>query len=158
MLPATNFSFNRLANVDPGFEPRHLLSMRITLPVSRYPHESAQRRFYDDVLRRVKALGPVVSADVVNLLPMGVDDRGSTFNIIGDPPLPAGRYYGAQWRVVSSGYFQTMQMPVKQGRSFSEEDQGSPPVIIINEALARRYFGTNDPLRRQLTTGGAPEP
>ena len=151
-------NFNRLANVDPGFEPRNLLSMRITLPVSRYPDESARRRFYDEMLRRVKALGPVVSADVVNLLPMGIDDRGSGFNIIGDPPLPAGRYYGAQWRVVSSGYFQTMQIPVKRGRSFSEEDQGSPPVIIINEVLARRYFGTNDPLRRQLTTGGAPEP
>jgi putative ABC transport system permease protein len=150
-------NFNRLTKVDPGFEPRNLLAMRISLPKARYADETTQRRFFDEVLRRVKALGPVESADVANLLPMGIDERGNSFEIIGDP-LPKGRYRVAQWRVVSHDYFQTMKIPLKQGRWFKEQDQGSPPVIIINEALARQYFGTNDPLRRQLATAGTPEP
>jgi putative ABC transport system permease protein len=151
-------NFIRLTKVDPGFEPRKLLSMRISLPASRYADQTAQRRFYAEVLRRVEALGPVESAAVVNMLPLDTDNVMNTFHIVGGPPLPAGSYRVAEWRVVSAGYFQTMRIPLREGRWFTEQDQGRLPVVIINEAFTRQYFGAEDPLRRQLITMGAPEP
>lgn len=151
-------NFNRLTKVDPGFDPRNLLSMRIKLPVSRYADQAAQRRFFAEMLRRVQTLGAVESAAVVNLLAMDADDAFNSFNIVDAPPLPDGRDRIAQWRVVSAGYFKTMRIPLREGRWFTEQDQGKLPVIIINEACARQYFGADDPLRRQLTTAGAREP
>jgi len=151
-------NFNRLAHADPGFEPRNLLSMRIKLPASRYADVDAQRRFHTEMLRRVEALGPVESAAVVNVLTMDTDNAMNTFTIVGAPPLPAGTYQVAEWRVVSPSYFQTMRIPLRRGRWFADQDQGKPPVIIINEAFARQYFGTDDPLWRELTTVGAREP
>jgi len=151
-------NFSRLANVDPGFEPRNLLSMRIKLPVSRYADHTAQRRFYAEVLRRVEALGPVESAAVVNMLAMDTDNTMNSFTIVGAPPLPAGTYQVAEWRLISPAYFQTMRIPLRRGRWFTEQDDGKLPVVLINEAFARQYFGANDPLRHQLTTVGAPEP
>jgi putative ABC transport system permease protein len=150
--------FNRLTHVDPGFEPRNLLSMRIKLPASRYGDPAAQQRFYAEMLKRVEALGPVESAALVNVLTMDTDNVMNTFTIVGAPPLPAGTYQVAEWRSVSPGYFQTMRIPLRRGRWFTEQDQGKPPVVIINEAFARQYFGSEDPLRRQLTTVGAREP
>ena len=151
-------NFSRLAHADPGFEPRNLLSMRIKLPASRYADEAAQRRFHTEMLRRVEALSPVESAALVNVLTMDTDNVMNTFTIVGAPPLPAGTYQVAEWRVVSPGYFQTMRIPLREGRWFTEQDQGKPPVIIINEAFARQYFGDDDPLRHRLTTAGAPQP
>jgi len=150
--------FNRLTNVDPGFEPRNLLSMRISLPASRYADETAQRRFFAEMLRCVEALGPVQAAAVVNVLTMDTDNEMDSFSIVGAPPLPAGTYQVAEWRVVSPGYFQTMRIPLRRGRGFTEQDQGEPPVVIINEAFARQYFGDDEPLRHRLTTVGAREP
>jgi len=151
-------NFNRLTHVDPGFEPRNLLSMRIKLSASRYSNQTAQQRFYAEVLKRVEALGPVESAAIVNMLTMDTDNAMNTFTIVGAPPLPAGTYQVAEWRVVSPGYFQTMRIPLRRGRWFTEQDQGKQPVVIINEAFVRQYFGSDDPLRRQLTTIGAREP
>ena len=151
-------NFNRLAHVDPGFEPRNLLSMRISLPASRYANETAQRRFHAEMLRRVEALGSVEAAAVVNVLTMDADNVMNSFTIVGAPPLPAGTYQVAEWRVVSPGYFQTMRIPLRQGRWFTEQDQGKPPVVIINEAFARQYFGDDEPLRHRLATVGAREP
>ncbi len=151
-------NFNRLTKVDPGFEPRNLLSMRVNLPGSRYADQTAQRRFYAEMLTRVEALGPVRSAAVVNLLSMDTDNAMNTFSIVGAPPLQDGSCRLAEWRIVSPGYFQTMRLPLRQGRWLTEQDQGRLPVAIINEAFARQYFGAGDPLRRQLTTFGAREP
>ena len=150
--------FNRLTHVDPGFEPRNLLSMRIKLPASRYADAAAQQRFFAEMLKRVEALGPVESAAVVNMLTMDTDNEENTFTIVGAPPLPAGTYQVAEWRAISPGYFQTMHIPLRQGRWFTERDEGKPPVVIVNEAFARKYFGTDDPLRRQLITRRDGEP
>jgi len=89
---------------------------------SRYRGRKRATPLLYEMLRRVKALGRCLRRRRQSTA-HGVDDRGSSFNIIGDPPLPAGATT-RQWRVVSSGYFQTMQMPVKRGRSFNEQDQG----------------------------------
>jgi len=106
----------------------------------------------------VEALSPVESASLVNVLTMDTDNVMNTFTIVGAPPLPAGTYQVAEWRVVSPGYFQTMRIPLRRGRWFTEQDQGKQPVVIINDAFARQYFGADDPLRRELTTVGAREP
>ncbi len=151
-------NFNRLAHADPGFEPRNLLSMRIKLPASRYADENARRRFHTEMLRRVESLSSVESAALVNVLTMDTDNEENTFRIAGAPPLPAGTYQVAEWRVVSPGYFQTMHIPLRRGRWFTEQDEDKPPIIIINEAFARQYFGDADPLHHRLTTAGAPQP
>jgi hypothetical protein len=104
------------------------------------------------------ALGGSRVQIVRQLLNMDTDNEENTFTIVGAPPLPAGTYQVAEWRAISPGYFQTMHIPLRQGRWFTERDEGKPPVVIINEAFARKYFGTDDPLRRQLTTRRVREP
>jgi len=151
-------NFNRLSRTDPGFEPRNLLSMRVGLPGSRYPDTGTQRRFYTEILRQVEALGPVESAAVVSLVPMGRDNCGNSFRIVGEPPLPDGRYQIAEWRIVSAGYFETMRIPLRRGRLFNDRDQGRPSLIIVNEAFARKYLGAGDPLLRQIVTAGSGGP
>jgi putative ABC transport system permease protein len=152
-------SFLRLRQVDPGFVPEHLLTARVELSPVRYQANDVKRRFYEDLLTRVRALPGVRSAATARALPMtGRLEIGDwSFVLEGQaasPPLPTD-WHPADWQTVSPGYFATMGIPVLQGRDFAETDRiGTPGAMIVNRTLARQVWPNGDALGHRVLLGG----
>jgi putative ABC transport system permease protein len=144
-------SFLRLQHVDRGFNTDNILTMVIRLP-DRYREDPQVINFFHQTLERVRQLPTVRSAGMVNFLPLYGGMGSSTgFKILGQPEPPPGEEPGTDVRVVDGGYFGTMGIPLLRGRNFSETEQTQPKrVILINEALARKYFPNQDPLGQRL--------
>ena len=146
-------SFALLRNINPGFNPENVATMRIALPAARYTDGRQQAEFFRALTERVGALPGVESSAAVLSLPLG----GSNFSvgrsfIPEGRPLAAGESINTAYLVTTPGYFRTMQIPLRQGRDFTERDTAdSTKVVIINETLARRYFAGQDPIGRRIT-------
>jgi putative ABC transport system permease protein len=139
-------SFRRLQQVDAGFEPRQLLSFKVSAP-----DEQARDRFYDELLGRVRALPGVTSASAINHLPIEGDVWAYSYVVGGQPAPRAGEEPTAIYRAMRPGYLATMRIPLLRGRDFSESDRpGTPPVVIVNQALARAAFAGREPLGQRL--------
>jgi putative ABC transport system permease protein len=145
-------SFIRLQQVDRGFSTDNILTMVIRLPEARYPEDAQLVTFFNQALERLRQLPNVRSAGMVNFLPLYGGLGSSTgFKIEGQPEPPPGQGPGADVRVVDAGYFQTMGIPLLRGRHFSDAELKEPrKVILINDALARKYFPNEDPIGRRL--------
>jgi len=141
-----------------GFDPRHALTLRATLPPSRYANERQIVAFHRQAQERLSALPGVESASSTSFLP-GSDAWNSTeFQIEGQPAPPPGQERISSYQQVGADYFRTVRIPVIKGREFSADDvEGAPRVAVISETLARRYFPNEDPLGRRVKVG-APEP
>jgi putative ABC transport system permease protein len=144
-------SFVRLANVDPGFDPRYVLTFETTLPESKYGTPPALSTFYREVLERLQALPGVEAAANVTNLPteFGPD---FPFNIEGRAESNANQEAGdSQYRVISPGYFRVMRIPLLRGRYFNEADtEASPGVVIINATMARQSWPHQDPVGQTI--------
>ncbi|MDQ3804728.1 MAG: ABC transporter permease [Acidobacteriota bacterium] len=148
-------SFWRLQHVNPGFEPEGLLTLQVSLPPVRYPEARQRAAFFQDVLRRVGALPGVESAGAVNNLPLGGGSMNGDFLIEGGPPSPRGQEPLCEKYIVSAGYFDTMGIPLRRGRVFTERDApGQPAVVIVNEKMAERFWPGEDPLGRRMSWDG----
>ncbi len=141
-------SFLRLMNVDPGFRPHGLLTMRVSLPPSRNAVE-----WFHSVEPRVRALPGVESVAVANALPLMADHANtSRFSVPGSPLINPDALPAAQIRGVSPDYFRTMRIPLRSGRAFTERDW-SGDAVIINETMARRFWPGRDPVGLKFITG-----
>lgn len=145
-------SFLRLRNVDPGFSARKVLVVPVSLPISRYPGEEWQRTvaFYDRLIERLASYPGVeaVSAAYQHPLAGGWE---TAFNLPGVFERPRGEQPEARIRPVEVGYFETVGIPLKQGRRFMPTDgAGAPGVVIINEAFARAFFPDRSPIGHVL--------
>jgi putative ABC transport system permease protein len=125
--------------------------MMLSLPRSKYKEPRSQAAFFQQALERIKSLPGVQSVGAINDLPLGGDRDSSPFTIEGQPaPLP-GQQINIEWRLVSPDYFKAMSVPLLRGRAFTEEDKSdAPPVVIINEAAARRFFADEDPIGKRV--------
>src|SRR5262245_55263025 len=144
-------SFMRLQRVDAGFNPGNVLTFNLQLPFSSYRDWRQVSELYSALIARLKSLPGAQSADAAGFLPL---EGGwpTKFLIQGRPPVQ-GEEPVAQHRPVSEGYFQTMGIPLLGGRRFDERDQpDAPGVVIVNEALRRRYFPNEDPVGKRITT------
>ncbi|HYV83180.1 MAG TPA: ABC transporter permease [Pyrinomonadaceae bacterium] len=143
-------SFVRLQQVDPGFEPANVISMNIALPTSKYRGPQVNN-FYDQLFERVKNLPGVKSVAGINPLPLSNSNVSYRFVVEGAPFVPLADRPYAGVRVVTPGYFQTMNIRQLKGRAFTEQDrENTPYVTVINEALASRYWPNQDPLGKRL--------
>ena len=153
-------SFARLRNVNPGFRPDRLLTAQISLPQSKY-HENFQvAGFYQQLLERLQALPEIQSAAVVSRLPLSGGGRGGDpFSIEGRPYDASGKVpQVAVYQVVSPAYFRTMQIPLVAGRAIEDRDSdGSLPVAVISQTMARGFWPDQDPLGKRIVMG-APRP
>jgi putative ABC transport system permease protein len=96
----------------------------------------------------------VRGAAAVSPLPLGGSYHTLSFAILGRPPLPPGERQSANWRTVSAGYFRTLGIPLLAGRDLTERDrEGAPPVLLVNQTMARRYFPHEDPLGKRVKIG-----
>jgi putative ABC transport system permease protein len=142
----------RLQQVDPGFDPDSLLTMQLALPRARYPEDEQRAQFFERMLERVAALPGVKAAAVTSEAPFVGANSASSFQIVGRPPLPRGQTLDANRRTVSADYFQTMGMRLAQGRNFDRRDTAQAPrVVVINEAMARKFWPGEDPLGQRIT-------
>jgi len=133
-------SFARLGSVPSGVRSEHLLTARLGLPGNTYPNSEKVIAFFDQFLTRLRALPGVESASMIAPLPLSGTNYGSWVDIE-EKPLPQGQRPTEPSRLIATDYFQTMGIPVREGRTFDERDRyDSTPVIIVNERFAARYF------------------
>jgi putative ABC transport system permease protein len=151
-------SFLYLQRVDPGFDPRHALTMRVAVPASKYPTGQRRVAFYQELLQRVEALPGVRSAGVVTWLPLSGQHLPVRLAIEGRPAPRAGEELSIDYRVISPDYFRAIGASLLRGRELAERDDGQAPVaVIINEALANRFWPNEDPLgKRAVVEIGQP--
>ena len=142
-------SFAELMRVSPGFEPHNLLAVQIYLPQAKYKTAVDRTRFYKEAVHRIAALPGVQSAAGVSALPMypvGID-FALPFTIEGKAPPANGEEPRADIRMATPGYFETMKIALRNGRTIDERDlPGLPGAMVINETMARRYFDGQDPI------------
>ena len=145
-------SFIRLQQVDRGFDTQNVISMVVRLPFARYREDAQLVAFFNQAMERLQRLPGVRSAGMVNFLPLyGGLGSSTAFKIMGRPEPPPGQEPGTDVRVVDAGYFQTMGIPLLRGRNFSDAElREAKRVILINEALARKYFPNEEPIGQRL--------
>jgi len=152
-------SFLRLRNVDPGFRADNLLTMRVVLPDAKY--ETMERRsvFYTDLINRVQSLAGVRSAAVTTNLPLYRQGNSIGIGIEGRPAPPPGQELIVVTRIVSPGYFDTMSIPLLQGRQLTEQDaKTTPRAVVISETMARRYWPGEDAVGKRISLGRIRKP
>jgi putative ABC transport system permease protein len=143
----------RLTHVDPGFAAERVLTANVPVPLSRYP-EGTQIDFYARLYARVSRLAGVRSVGATNILPLsgGYSCDGIQ---IDERPLPDGQNPCAEVRSVSPGYFAAMSIPLVAGRLFDERDtKDSPRVVLINQAMADRFWPGENPIGKRMTYSG----
>jgi predicted permease len=146
-------SFVALIHADPGFRPQNVVVADAVLMKDRYPDAASMIRYYRDTVAAVRALPGVDSAGVVTHLPFGGNNWGNSYEVEGQPAA-RGVQYNAQIRPVSPGYFATLQIPLKQGRDFTEQDnETAPGVAIVNEVFVQRFWPNESPLGKRIRYG-----
>ena len=144
-------SFARLERVNPGFDYHRALAVRLALPPAKYSDGEVAKQFYDQLASRLQSLPGVSSLGAISALPMSGLTARTEFLISGKPPALPSDVPGAQHRWVTPGYFGAMHTPLLRGRDFTEHDnRESAGVVVIDEALARRFFADSDPIGTHL--------
>jgi putative ABC transport system permease protein len=147
-------SFALLQGVDPGFNPKNVLTVDIGLPKANYLEPQKIVAFYAELLDRVKTLPGVQSVGAISNLPLAGGGTDVSFAIEGRPQPEPGQAPVAWYDSVTSDYFRTMGMRLLKGREFTERDnENAPKVVVISETMADRYFPGEDPLGKRLQFG-----
>ena len=144
-------TFWKLRSVQPGFNPDHLLTMRVELPETRYKEVEKQTRFRQQTLDSINAL-PGVEAAMVSELPLTGEELDHEFLVENRPPITPGDEPSVQTRSIMGNYFHVMQIPLRAGRDFNGSDfqEHSPLVAIANDALVRQFFPNEDPIGKRV--------
>jgi putative ABC transport system permease protein len=146
-------SFWALMHVAPGFRSENILTARLAVPRSRYPDNRRIAALEGEVLENLHGRPGVQSAGFATYVPLSGLDNGWGFLIEGRPPLP-GMGNMARYRPVSAGYFETIGIRLLRGRSFTSADTAEAPwVVVINDSMAREYWGGQNPIGTRLQFG-----
>jgi predicted permease len=145
-------TFIAIRQVNPGFDARNVLTMRMSLTGPQFEKSAGVTRLVHEGLRRIRALPGVEVAGTTCCVPLE-GGFGLPFQIPGRPEGPTSKG-GAGWTMVSAGYFETFKIPVLRGRTYKEQDDSGPPVVIINQALAKQFWPKGDPLNDRIIIGG----
>jgi len=154
-------SFDRLLRIDPGFDVKNLLTVDVSLPASRYQDNPRVTAFYDQLLERVRALPGVVSAAATIGAPLTGAYGDTMFQIEGRPdnngvvdqsiPPDRSAYGHFYYWQVTPDFFRTMGIALRQGRSLQPSDgANAPPVVVINETMARSFWPNESPLGKRI--------
>jgi predicted permease len=153
-------TFLALRGVNPGFDPHNILTLQMSLTGDRYQKTSGVAQLTRDGRARLNAISGVEKAASTCCLPLE-GGFGLPFTVVGRKPSGKNGDLGedAGWMSISPGYFEVFKIPIVRGREFSESDTGSAPgVVIINQALADKYFPKENPVGQQIVIGKAVGP
>ena len=148
-------SFARARAENPNFDPQNLVSFRVNLPAAAYTDPDRIKLTHEQIVQRLREIPGVMSASATSDLPMQ-GDWMIVFTPEGPPPsqLPV-----AMNSLVLPGFFEAMRIPLRAGRVFTDNDtKGTPGVVVINETMARKYYGNSNPVGRQFKWGSADSP
>jgi putative ABC transport system permease protein len=149
-------SFVRLTFTNPGVDASDVLTFNLSLPTKKYATPERIRDFYDALLTNLRALPGVKDAGAVSILPLSGDQNSSSFTIRGAPVAPQDQP-SAELRVASRDYFRTIGIPLLHGRQFETGDRmGSPPVVLVSESMARKFWPNGDAIGHFITMGVRP--
>lgn len=147
-------SFARLQNVNPGFNPRNALTFEISLPKMQYADDASIVRFNNEAQRRIAALPGVQAAGFSTILPLAGTNSDSSFAIEGRPSDKNSPSPDEELREVSPDYFRALGTPLIRGRFFTDADNAdAPPVIIVNQAFAKKFWPNEDALGKRIVMG-----
>ena len=145
-------SFWKLQNVDPGFDTSNALTMSVVLTPIRYSEPHQQLAFIDRAIEQIRAVPGVVSVGATTTVPLAGGGSTQPFSIEGRPTGAIAEQPMAQTRYISPDYFRAIGIPLRQGRFFGDQDRdNSVPVIIISDAMARRFWPGENPIGKRLT-------
>jgi predicted permease len=149
-------SFVRLLRVQPGFDPRGLVAVQVSLPVARYGNDTVIAAYWARALPLVRDVSGVLDAGLVEIVPPRESDINlNNFALTDRPELPSGAQPVAPWISATSEYFRTLRVPLLQGRLFTPADSASvPDVIVVSRTWANRYYPDGSAVGRQLREGG----
>ncbi|HKO98656.1 MAG TPA: ABC transporter permease [Pyrinomonadaceae bacterium] len=152
-------SFLRLQDVNPGFNSENLITLEMQLPEGKYADKERQAIFQQQLVQRVAQVPGVQSVGTVDNLPFSGNEFNIGVTIEGQPPLGAAERPRVFLRNVSSNYFESMGIPLRKGRSFSDNDNlNTPLVAVINETAARRFWPNEEALGKRLKRGRPENP
>ena len=144
-------SFRQVRNLKLGFDPTHTLTARLTLPPTRYPDGPRRKDFVHEVTRRLESVRGVTAVAISQSVPM-TSSVLSPVLAEGQPFVPVGQRPLAQWNGAAPGYFHTVGIPLVTGRDFTwADDEKAPRVVIVNQALAHRFWPGENPLGKHVT-------
>jgi predicted permease len=144
-------SFAKAAGVDLGYRAQGLLVQSLTLPATRYPGSAEEIKFEQQVRERLAALPAVKAVAIAQTLPLFDDNSTSDFWVEGQPRPKPGEGINAMQYSATPGYLQALGAHLLRGRELRETDDLTAPVVLIDDALARKLFGNEDPIGRHLT-------
>src|SRR5436305_2109402 len=160
-------SFARLQGVNPGFNASHVLTIELSLPQTKYPSGAnpsylggdSTRNFYQETLRRIARLPGIEAVACTDILPLSGTNSDWSFSIEGREMNKNEPGPDEEIRVITQDYFRVLQTTLLKGRFFTEADNAdAPPVAIVNEVLARKYFRGGDALGKRITLGDPRKP
>jgi putative ABC transport system permease protein len=143
-------SLAKLSQVELGFVPRGILTMKLSLPASRYPDGEAEIRFERELRRRIATLPGVRAVAVSGSIPLGDDNSSSDFWVEGTPRPQPGDGIGAMQYNATPGFLEAMGGRLLRCRDVRDDDDLRAPAVLIDDALARKLFGDKDPLGARL--------
>ncbi len=147
-------SFMHLRNLDPGFRVDHLLTLNVDLSKTKYPDAQRRIAFFDEALRRLKALPGVQSAAAAGNLPFTYNGDSTGISVEGIPDPPIDQWPDVVYRTVGPNYFTTMGIPLVRGRDFNDQDTLDTPLgVIVGEKTAKHYWPNEDPIGKRLKPG-----
>ena len=147
-------SYVRVTKIDPGFNTDHVLSAKVAPAASKYPNVKSRVQFYSRVLEQLRTLPGVTSVGMVMNLPLSGSGMNRGFKVEGRPDPKPDENVAMDYQVVSHDYFSTLEIPIIRGRGFTAaDDEAAPRVIVINEAMAKRYWPNDDPVGKRMAIG-----
>ena len=147
-------SFWNLVQVDPGFQPDRLLTLRLSLPDSNYPRRSQVIQFFQQALQSVKSLPGVESAGATNRLPLTGNYSCDGFSLQDRPDPPPGERGCVEERVIQDEFLQALGIRLQEGRSFeSSDDEQGAGVVMINQTMANQFWPGISPIGKKFKWG-----
>jgi putative ABC transport system permease protein len=143
-------SFSRLIDIDPGFNPENVLSMRLNLSPTKYKGGQQNAAFFEQLIERVEKLPGITSVAVASHMPF-IYTENWTFTIEGNASQDPSITQNLDTRTISPGYFQVMSIPLIKGDNFTPQERAdSPHVVIINQTMAKRFWPNEDPVGKRI--------
>jgi putative ABC transport system permease protein len=152
-------SFARLQGVSPGFDPTHLATLSVSLPDAKYKDGAARTAFFLAARERIAALPGVVSTGATTNIPFGNNWSTGSFGVEGYQPPKGQPGPWGDLRLVTPGFFETLKVPLRKGRTIAESDRAdSPHVVVVDEEAARRFWPGADPIGKRITFDDPSQP
>ena len=143
-------SLRKMYDVDLGFNPKNVLMLRLFLPAAKYDARKALA-FHRQALERIAALPGVTGVSIASNLPLEHYTMEVPFDMDDAPPHDIAEKPAVPYVSISSEYVRTLGIPIKRGRAFTDADnENAPPVAVVNEAFAKRYFPQQDPVGQRV--------